>query len=328
MSAGVFIPITALALLLSFLFSGMEAGVSALSRLRIRQLMRRGHVNAKVLHGFLENPENFLWTILVGNTLANLVAVALLVMKLHEIVAAHPLRFVAGLLVLAFLLYTLCELLPKLLFRQFPNRLCLLLARPFRLIHIVLAPLVALVAHFSKWLLRWTGGKAFTGHLFGNREEFRVVMQESAQNLTSEERAMINRVLDLQNVTVRQVTIPLEKTVTVTTATPLDEVKILCREKHFARLPVWDDTGNRKRIVGLITLDSVLFRPDGDNATTAGELVKPALFLEEDMRLEVALQRMRRAGQRLALVLGPSRREVGIVSIQDIFKIIFGEVSL
>ena len=55
-------------------------------------------------------------------------------------------------------------------------------------------------------MLRWTGGRTFTGHLFGSREEMRLVMQESSQGLTSEERVMINRVLDLQNVTIQQVT--------------------------------------------------------------------------------------------------------------------------
>ena len=64
---------------LSFFMSGMEAGVFALSRLRIRQLMRAGKPRAKVLHGYLEKPEDFLWTILVGNTLANFVAVSLAV---------------------------------------------------------------------------------------------------------------------------------------------------------------------------------------------------------------------------------------------------------
>ena len=58
-------------LAVSFLLSGMEAGVFALSRPRIRQQMRAGKPSARVLHGFLENPENFLWTIFVGNTLAN-----------------------------------------------------------------------------------------------------------------------------------------------------------------------------------------------------------------------------------------------------------------
>ena len=70
--------------------SGLAAGeisegraVFTLSRLRIRQLMRAGRSSAKVLHGYLENPENFLWTILVGNTIANFLILGLVVTELH-----------------------------------------------------------------------------------------------------------------------------------------------------------------------------------------------------------------------------------------------------
>ena len=45
-------------------------------------------------------------------------------------------------LVLVFLFYTFFDLLPKMLFRTYPNRLCVLMARPFRLIHLALLPLV------------------------------------------------------------------------------------------------------------------------------------------------------------------------------------------
>jgi putative hemolysin len=68
----------------SFLLSGMEAGVFALNRLRVRRLARAGKPSAKLLHGFLENPEKFMWTILVGNTLANFLILGWTVVKLHE----------------------------------------------------------------------------------------------------------------------------------------------------------------------------------------------------------------------------------------------------
>jgi CBS domain containing-hemolysin-like protein len=54
----------------------------------------------------------------------------------------------------------------------------------------------------------------------------------------------------------------------------------------------------------------------------------PALFLDEDTRLEVALRRMQRAGERLAIVLGRDRRESGVVALEDILKVMFGEVKL
>ena len=56
--------------------------------------------------------------------------------------------------------------------------------------------------------------------------------------------------------------------------------------------------------------------------------MQPALFLDEDLRLEVALRRMQRSGQRLAIVLAATGARVGIVSLQDVLKVIFGEVSL
>ncbi len=313
---------------LSFLLSGMEAGVFALNRLRIRQRLRTGDRRAKVLLGFLENPENFLWTILAGNTLANFFAVCLVAVGLDYYLGEYPAWFWLTFALFVFLLYAVGDLLPKMLFQTYPNRLCLALARPFRLVHLGLAPLVSLMTWFSRDMLRWTGGQAFTGQMFGNREELRLVMQESAQGFSSEERSMINRVLDLQNLTVRHVMKPLEKVVTVAATTPMTTVLQRCREQQLTRLLVEQNVAGRQRIMGLVSLKTVLYLPELEADKTAGDYVKPALFLPEDMRLEVALQRLQRSGQRLAIVLGRDQREAGVLSLQDILKAIFGEMSL
>src|ERR1041384_1654363 len=132
-------------LVLSFVLSGMEAGVFALSRLRIRQQLRAGRRSARVLHQYLENPENFLWTILVGNTVANFFILGWLVLLMHYALGGSLLRFILIFLPVVFLFYTLFYFLPKMLFRMVSTRLCVFLARPFRFIHLLLRPLVALV---------------------------------------------------------------------------------------------------------------------------------------------------------------------------------------
>lgn len=317
-----------LCLAVSVLLSGMEAGVFALSRLRIRQLMRKGNPRARALYGYLENPERFLWTILVGNTLANLVVVSGGLLGLHYWLGRWPAAFLAALLIGGVLFYALCELLPKMLFRVHPNRLCLFLAPPFRLVDLALKPLVAGLAFCSRTLLRWSGGRQFTGRLFGSREELRRVMQESAQELTTEERAMINRVLDLQNLTVDRITVPLARVVMAPAETTMQDFFALCRERGFSRLPVCKQDGARRRIVGLVSLRPLLFERHLDLTRPIAERMRPALFLASELRLEVALRRMQRAGQRLAMVLGPDGSEIGIVSLHDILKVIFGEVSL
>jgi CBS domain containing-hemolysin-like protein len=290
--------------------------------------MRAGRRSARVLHDFLEAPENFLWTILVGNTMANFVILGLVILVLHEVLSGRYLWFLACYLVFVFLFYGFFDLLPKMLFRTYPNRLCVLLARPFRGLHLALWPFVALVEWASGLVLRWRGGKVFTGHLFGNREELRLVMQESAQDLTTEERAMINRVLDLQSLTVRQAMKPLTQAVGVATTTPISEALTLCRDRKFTRLPVWETRDGHRRVIGLISLKLMLYQSELPPAKPVGDYVRPALFLEEDLRLEVALRRMQRSGQRLAIVLGRERNEIGLLSLQDVLKVIFGEVSL
>lgn len=311
------------ALWLSFFLSGMEAGVQALSRLRIRQWMRAGRPGASTLLGYLDRPENFLWTILVGNTLVNFAAVVLLVADLRIWFIDRPVLFWAGLLALSVGLYLFAELLPKTLFRRYPNRLCLQLALPFRFVHFMLSPLV----HFTEWvadaLLRVTGGSEFTGRLFGNRDEFRALMQEAGGDLTSTERTLINRFLDLQHATVARVVRSLDGAVSVTADTSVAAVLELAREHGFTRFPVWRGAGDRRRVAGLVRVTDLLRTPSAGGM--AGDWIRPALFLDETLRLDEALRRLQRARDQFAVVVGPDGRERGFVTLRDVLQVIFGQ---
>jgi CBS domain containing-hemolysin-like protein len=314
--------------MVSFLFSGMESGVFALSRVRIRRLTRAGNSNARRLHRYLENPEDFFWTILAGNTLMNFAVASLIVIGSRNFLREHPALFAIAFVLGALLFYAGCELLPKMLFRLYPNRLCLWLSKPFSVVHFLLRPIVALLRWFSAGLLRLTGGSTFAPRLFGTREELRVLMQESAQEFSSEERSMINRVLDLQNLTVSHVLVPMSRAATVTSETLVADALVLCRERGLSRLPVWRVDGKTQRIAGLFNLKSLLYRTDLVPQKKVGEYVKPATFVDADMRLQEAMRHLQRAGQRLAIVLARDGREIGIVSLQDVLKAIFGEVRL
>jgi putative hemolysin len=327
-SNAVAIVILALCLFVSFLLSGMEAGVFALNRLRVRRLARAGRQSAKSLNSFLENTEKFLWTILVGNTLANFLILGFALTKIHEWFTGDHLLMIIVFAATVFLFYALFDLLPKMLFRAMPNTLCLASANLFRLLYFVLSPLVFVVEGISNFILSWTGGRAFTGQLFGNREEMRALMQESAQALTGDERAMINRVLDLQNFTVRQIAAPLAQVATVEKETLVGDALMMAREKQFSRFPVWETRDGKRRIAGLFMLGPLLYRDDVDLTKPVSVHMTPAVFVNENMRLEIALRLMQRAGHRLAVVLARNGNEVGVLSLEDILRVLFGEVKL
>jgi len=150
----------------SFMLSGLEAGLFSLSRWRIRHQMRQGNRRAELLYGYLEHPEKFLWTILVGNSLANLVIFSALVFWFYQWLGPWPALLILSLAVAVLLFYGIFELLPKTVFRAFPNRFCMWMAVPFRFLYILFRPLVALLVAIAGNFPRGAGEARIFGHLF------------------------------------------------------------------------------------------------------------------------------------------------------------------
>ena len=313
-------------LLLSFFLSGMEAGVFELSRLRIRQLARKGRGNARRLLGYLERPEDFLWTILVGNTISNFAAVALLLGDLRALSGGNGILFGVLLIVLGLAIYLTCELLPKRLFQKFPNRLCMHLVPVYAGVHRVLSPVVFLVGKFASLLLRITGDRALSGRLFANRDELKAMIQTSTGALTKTERSLIGRVLDAQGHTVGRVARPLDAADTATVGQSVEEVLEAGRSGGHTRLPVWGSPGAGRRIVGFVSLKDLLHGEPDPGRRLVQDWLRPALYLEESQRIEEALRVLQRSGQHLAIVRGADGIETGLVTLSDLLRALFLEV--
>ncbi|MCP5517887.1 MAG: DUF21 domain-containing protein [Verrucomicrobiales bacterium] len=314
-----------LSLSVSFALSGMEAGMLSVNHLRLRRWMREGNPAARRLYTCLQNPERFLWTILVGNVLANFFVLTLAFFLLHAGLGGGR-TWLAGCLGVTFLLYALVDLLPKMLFRSLPTRLSLAFSRFHGWISLALGPVVAPVTWLANVLLRLTGGRRFTGRMFGNLEELRLVMQESGGALTTEERSMINRVLDLQGMTAGGLTVPLDQATCVAPDTTVSEILNIFRREPFGRLPVRDRESGR--VLGYVSLRAMLYGPEQPGDRPAGEVMLPVLHLQETDLIEQALRRFRRSGQRLAIVLDRHHQEIGILTLEDILRHIFGRLPL
>jgi len=79
-------------LLGSFFFSGIETGILAFNRVRLRALVRKKDRHALILSKYLDKPERCLATSLVGNTIVNTIAATLVAYLLLQ---RSP-RWVAG----------------------------------------------------------------------------------------------------------------------------------------------------------------------------------------------------------------------------------------
>ena len=100
------------------------------------------------------------------------------------------------------------------------------------------------------------------------------------------------------------------------------------RVKKLFRLPVWEVRDGQRRIAGLLDIRPLVYRDQLDVEKPASAHMTPAVFVNEGIRLEVALRLMQRAGQRTAIVLSREHKEIGVVKLKDILKVMFGDMKL
>jgi len=118
---GLTVGITALGLLASAFFSGSETGYMTASRIRLRLLADTAHRRVQLLRHHLRDIEDPIMTCLIGTNLAGVLISAILT-------AALTARFGASgsglaMVVSSGLIITFGEILPKLLYREFPERM-------------------------------------------------------------------------------------------------------------------------------------------------------------------------------------------------------------
>jgi len=309
----------------SFLCSGMEAGLFSLSRFRIKSLATRGHARAKILADYLEAPERFLMSVMIGNTIAGFTAFGIVAATLYKRFSHSGIVAVALFFGFVFLFYTVSDLLPKMMYRAQPERFCLVSARAFRILQVFLRPfewIVERVVTILSAILHIPPKRIFLG-----RNEIRFMMEEWLKNMSTDEQTMVRRVLDLQVLRVKHLTKPFSEVVTVDASTLVEDVLTVAQTFNFTRLPVWGMKDGRKHIIGIIDVDEVVFSGVQFTGTVAGELAKPVTSVDEDLPVGVALSRMRRVGDRIAIVTQKDGRPMGIVTLTDIVQTIFGRVE-
>ena len=293
--------------LVSFIFSGVEAGILSVNRVRLKHHLKLGDRAARKLNRLLARPDRLLITVIVVTNLANIFALTLTTQALSESHGARGYLF-AGLAALPIYLLGV-ELLPKAIFRRFPYRALALLSRPLELADLLLTPL-----HFvGETLFRLVFGRrpAERAKLFVAREDFKylTIQSEHEGTLTSDERQMIHNVVDFRAITARDVMVPMEKVHAIRARCAVSDLIARSTANHIDRWPVLADTGE---IVGLVNVLDIALdgRRDGIVESYQRRIVKVA----PNEPAHSVLRKLRAARTTLAAVLEAGAKPVGIVT--------------
>ncbi len=297
---------------ISFLFAGIEAGLLALNPVRLRHRAKNGERAARRLQRMLRHPERLLVTVLLATNAADIVALLLLtrilVSKFGEV--GYGASLAIALPVYLFLL----GVLPKSLFRRFPFRA---LARLCGLLEAATTLLLPL--HLAgEWITRsWFTRGQTTRRLFAGREELKMITMQSERGgeISSTERAIIHNVVDFTSVRVRDVMVPLAKTITISPAAAISDVLRLSETSGVDRFPVLDHRG---QALGMVNVFDIIF--DQAPQAIARGYVRRMISTQETEEANGAVRRLRAARTGLAAVRNQRRELVGVVALEDLVR--------
>jgi putative hemolysin len=151
--------------------------------------------------------------------------------------------------------------------------------------------------------------------LFAAREELKQITTQSERegSLTSTERAMIDNVVDFQNITARDVMKPLSAVGSLKPESGIEDVFRVSRSSGSDRLPVIGANGDA---VGLVNVLDILL--DKDQPRSLNRYMRRMVTVQESEAASRAVQRLRAARLGLAAVVDQKRNLIGVVTSEDL----------
>jgi CBS domain containing-hemolysin-like protein len=243
-------------------------------------------------------------------------------------IGAHA---VASIVAIAFLTYwhvVVGEMVPKALALQQSERTVFAVTPLMRGIQIVMLPLVLLLNGVGNGVLRMLGvGRS--GHdteSYRTADELEYIVRESHAGglLRKESARVVQELLDFSDLTVREVMVPRVQVRGIARDASSEELRQLLESSPHTRYPVYE--GSLDRIVGSVHVRD-LVHDDTDGPALLSETVQPLPLVPESLGLDRVLEAFHRGGSRMAVVMDEHGGTAGIVTIEDIFEEVVGEVE-
>jgi len=316
-------------LLLSAFFSGSEAAFLALQRVRLRHLVEKGVPGADHISRWVERPERFLATVLLGNNLANtLVASLATAMALSLLRGRERLAVTLATVGATALLLIFGEVVPKTLATRQAERVALVAQGPLRLFSLLFYPFTRTLQAIGAGVARLTGTQ--DNPFIVTEEELRtlIAMGEASGAVERHEAEILEKALEFGDRRVVEVMTPRTEVVWVEKGTPLRSFLHIYREHPHGRYPVYAETVDN--VVGILSIRDVLSAlAEGslgldDDVTT---LARPPFFIPDSKKVGELWVELRQSGHPMAIVVDEFGGIAGIVTRHDLVEEIVGAMA-
>lgn len=328
----VFFLVILLSLLLSAFFSGMEIAYLSANRFRIELEKKKGNASSRIIDYFIQRPGNYLSTILVGNNIAvvvyGLMMSRLFVPILQVVTGNHFFQILLNTIFSTLIVLFVSEFIPKALFRVNPNRALTILAIPVFLFHLILIPVSSLITLISNALLRLFWGIKKTEidekALFSRLDLDSLLNDNLVKKETEEEEEhevrIFRNALDFSKVKIRDCMVPRTEIVAVDENTTIEALSETFISTGYSKVLIFEKSIDN--VIGYVSSKELFKNPK----SILSIVIKP-IFVPQTMPANKLLGMLLQEHKSIAVVVDEFGGTSGIVTIEDIIEVIFGEIE-
>ncbi|MFM8270583.1 MAG: hemolysin family protein [Pseudomonadota bacterium] len=308
-----------LALLAEAFFSGSEIAFISASRPKLYKKAKENLPNALLAKFLIAKPERLFSTTVVGTNLCiNLVTTIVTLFTIHHYgldkgwmsaVILTPLILIFG------------EFIPKFVARAKADELVLKLAKPLTFASYLLTPLTKIFGFYADFL-RNLLGESSDKSFFLSREEIKAALPTSrGSDVTQAERKLISRILNFNQMTVKETFRPLIEVIAIEQEQSLADAVRLFGESGHSRLPVYEERVDK--IVGVIQGFDCLKATDLNQPVRCA--MRPPLFVPESKPVDELLSELKI--HPMAIVVNEFGGAEGIITMEDVMEEVVGEIE-
>jgi CBS domain containing-hemolysin-like protein len=305
-------------IVVSFLCSLTEAAILSLPAVRARMLLEEKRLNSRDLMYVKDNIAAAVATIVVINNTINIAGSIYIGHEATRIFGDAYLGTISALLTFTIIVFG--EVIPKAMGERFKVPVALLFAKPVRILLIVFRPLVWLINAVS-W--PWKHGEMTRV----TEEEIKMMIKlgRDSGTVESDEEILINRVFKLNDLRALNIMKPLDQVYVLPADKTLEEVKEDIVMSPYNRIVVYQN--NKNNIVGIVQHRILLREMAKDNnASKVSDWMLKPIFVNQMTKADALMEKFQAFHQHLFIVQDNLGKNVGLVTMEDIFEELFGEI--
>ena len=313
-------------IIFSHIFSSAEMSYSSCNRMRLENARDDGSKRAKVAVKIVDNFDDSLSAILIGNNLANIANSSLGSLLVLELCNGDDSYAWVSTLTITILVIIFGETIPKIIAKSSANRLALTYAYFVRGLTIIFMPLIRLVAGLIKLLTLGLKGEAEDTDEEAAVEELSSIIETAEdEDVLDEDRSeLVQAAIDFSDIMASEVMTARVDVVALDIDEDMADQIETIENAPFSRIPVYEDSVDN--VIGVLYLNHFLKALAGDEKPDIRSLLMPPCYVYKTMKLPAVLTELRKAKQHLAIVTDEYGGTLGILSMEDVLEQLVGEI--